>query len=160
MRRSIAPGMAEGPRAPAGLRGARAMNIAAWSGAGCGCVTLGAAAGTVLVAWAFLTLGPPAAMLRATRQRVPGGRMQGYDALDLRAYLRAVGPDGRDRYRRELRWDLGFVAATGTGLILLLAGTWWRVLGPGHAVLEAVAIAPGVVTALAGLAEDVLLLQI
>src|SRR5436189_56044 len=92
MRRSIAPGMAEGPRAPAGLRGARAMNIAAWSGAGCGRLALG--------------------------------------------------------------------AATGTGLILLLAGTWWRVLGPGHAVLEAVAIAPGVVTALAGLAEDVLLLQI
>ena len=130
------------------------------SGSGCACVTIGAAAGTILAAWAFLMLGPAAGLQRSAGQRLPESRLRGYDAWDLEDFLRRAGAGARDPYRRELLWGLGFAVVYGIGLTLVLAGTWGRVLGPGHSVLEWVVIVPAVAAAAADLIENVLLLQI
>ena len=102
--------------------------LAVHSGSGCACVTIGAAAGTIFAAWAFLMLGPAAGLQRSVGQRLPESRL-GYDAWEVEDFLRGAGPGARDRYRRELLWGLGFAVVYGIGLTLVLAGTWGRVLG-------------------------------
>ena len=129
------------------------------SGSGCACVTIGAAAGTILAAWLFGMLGAPAALQRSAGQQQPEARLGGYDAWDVEDFLRRAGPGARDLFRRELVFHMVFAVAFGTGLGLLLAGTWGRVLGPGHRVLAWLAVAPPVGGVLAALAEGVLLLR-
>ena len=134
--------------------------LAVHSGTGCACVTLGAAAGTILAAWLFGMLGAPAALQRAAGQQQPEARLGGYDGWDVEDFLRRAGPGARDLFRRELVLHMVFAVVFGTGLGLVLAGTWGRVLGPGHTVLAWLPVAPAVAGVLAALAEGALLLQI
>lgn len=134
--------------------------LALQGGTGCGCATIGAAAGTIVAVWAFAMLGLPAVLQRSAGQRLPEARLTGYDAWDVEDFLRRAGAQARDLYRREVVWDLGFLVVYGIGLSLVLAGTWGRVLDPAHSVLEWLVIAPAVAAALADLAENLLLLQI
>ncbi len=129
------------------------------SGSGCACVTIGAAAGTILAAWLFGMLGAPAALQRSAGQQQPEARLGGYDAWDVEDFLQRAGPRARDLFRRELVLHMVFAVVFGTGLGLLLAGTWGRVLGPAHTVLAWLAVAPAVAAVLAALGEGVLLLQ-
>jgi len=128
-------------------------------GSGCACVTIGAAARTILAAWAFVTLGTPAALQRTAAQQRPEARLGGYDAWDLEDFLRRAGSGARDLFRRELVLHMLFAVVFGTGIALLLLGTWGRVLGPGDGLVGWLAIVLAVAGVVMVMAESVLLLR-
>jgi len=130
------------------------------AGTGCACVTIGAAAGTLLAAWAFIALGAPASLQRSRGQPRPEGRLGGYDAWDVEDFLRRAGPGSRAMFRRALLLHIAFAVVAGVGVSLVLAGTWGRVLGPRHEGWEWLAIALSATAAVTAVAESVLLLVI
>lgn len=133
--------------------------LAALFGQECPCVTIWAAIGTLVISAAFLLFGPPAALHRAARMKLPESpRLWGlYDANLVREFLGRAGKNGWRLYRWQLYLDIPFLVLYGWGLAFVLDGTFVRwFVDPGLiGWVVWLAVAP----AAADLVEDLALLR-
>jgi hypothetical protein len=129
-----------------------------------GWATVVIAVSTATLVVGFISSGPVAILTSRAGRRLPEVK-GGYDAKEILRFLRSAdanGPhtrSGRALYRLELQYDILFILLFILGAILVVDGTWGRVVGADRMGWRIAGLLPILLIGISDLVEDLLLLR-